>query len=371
MKKLLVISVFIFLCSMFLLTSCRPPELEGVVVNMQQGLYDKAFALAKEAVEKYPDNPEAWYLLGRLYGRQENFEKMNECYEKSLALGSKYKADIERDRFNYFAENYNNAINNYYKRARDEQNPETQKKLYKAASEKFLKAFLADPVRTEPLMPMAISFLEIGDKATAEKYMKKALEMKPQNDTLLVAVGDFYYRINRKNNAKSLYEKAIEVNPKNIQAHLSLGQIYTEEKNWDKAVEQLNIAAEMQPNNSVITFNIAILYYNQQNYEKAIPYIKKTIELDPQNKDMHELLSISYIQLAQQELEKFNKTEDSKYKENAMKIYDKAIVFLEDAIQKFPDSALMWNNLGVCYAQKGLKEKAQEAFKKQKELEEQ
>jgi tetratricopeptide (TPR) repeat protein len=370
MKKPMIFSIVIVLSVLFLLTSCRPPEIEGIVVNMQQGLYDKAFGLAEEAVQKYPNNPEAWYLMGTLYGQKENFEQMNECFDKSLAIGSKFKGDIERERFNYFVENYNDAINNYFRRARDEQNEENQKKLYTAASEKLLKAHLADPTRNEPMTPMALSFLEIGDTTTAVKYMSKAVEMQPKNDTLMVSVGDFYYRINRVNDAKSLYENALLINPDNTQAHLALGQVYSDQGNSDKAIEQFDIAAKADPNNSAIPFNIAIILYNIQKYDEALPYIKKTLELDPQNKDMTELMSISYIQLAQKEMDKFSESENAADKAAAMKIYDQAIIFLEDAITRFPNSPLLWNNLGVCYAQKGLKDKAEDAFKKQKELEE-
>lgn len=369
MKKLFVLSTVVFLLSIFLLTACRPPEVEGIVVNMQQGLYDKAFSLAQESVQKYPNNPEAWYLLGSLYARKDDFKNMNESFDKSLSISTKFKADIERDRFNHFVENYNDAINNYYKRAKNEQNAENQKKLYKAASEKLLNAHLADPSRNEPILPLAISFLEISDTTSAIKYMNEAVSMKPNNDTLMVSVGDFYYRINRPKEAQKLYESALKVNPKNTQAHLAMGQIYSEKKDWDSAIKQFDFAAQADPTNSAIPFNIAIMYYNNQAYEKAMPYIKKTLELDPENKDMSELLSVSYIQIAQKSLDKFDKSEDPADKQAALKIYDEALPFLKDAVKKFPNSSLLWNNLGVCYAQKGMKEEAKMAFEKQKEVE--
>ena len=38
-------------------------------------------------------------------------------------------------------------------------------------------------------------------------------------------------------------------------------------------------------------------------------------------------------------------------------------------VKGFPDDALLVNNLGIVYAQKNMKEKAQEMFERQKQLE--
>ncbi len=369
MKKLAVVFVLLSAIAVGLLTGCRPPEIEGAVVDIQNGLYDQAFETLKDAVKKYPENPEGWYRLGTLYGRKEDFVKMNEAFDKSLEISPKFKQEIEQARFNYFAENYNDALKNYYNKAREVSDPAKQQKLYEKAADEFLKAHLAMPSRTEPLTPMSVSFLAIGDTATAEKYLNQAVEMKPQDDTLMVTVGDFYYNAGKVEKAKDMYQKALQVNPDNTAAHLAMGEIYGKEENWDKAIAEFNKGRELQPDNAAIPMNIAIIYYNNSKYEEAIPYLKQTIEMDPDNKDMYELLSISYLQYAQKFQDKYNETEDEQYKKKFSEIYDTALPFLQEGVQKFPNSALLWNNLGVVYAQKGMKKKAEDAFEKQKALE--
>ena len=370
MKKLFAILVLVTVIGVIIWSGCRPPELEGVVINMNQGLYDKAYDLAQEAVQKYPDNAEAWYLLGELHGRYDKLEEMNEAFDKSLSIGPAFESKIEQARMQHFAENYNSALRNYYNKARDSQDPAEKKELFQQAAEHFLKAHQAMPSRIEPFTPMAVSYLESGDTATAEKYIMKAIDLNPNNDSLMVVVGDIYYRIDKLDKAQLLYVKAIKTNPNNTNAHLAMGEIYAKQENWDKAIEEFNIGMEQQPDNFVIPMNIAIIYYTNEKYEEAIPYIKSTIELDTVNEDMHELLSLSYLQSAQKYHELFEESEEAKYQEIAVSFYGEALTFLEGAIQKFPESALLWNNLGVCYAQKGMKEKAEEAFEKQKQLEE-
>lgn len=374
MKKLIGILILISLAGVILLTGCRPPEIEGAVVDIQHGLYDKAFDNLQIAVKKYPNNAEAWYLLGTLYGRKDNFEKMNECFNKSLEISPQFKKEIEQLRFNYFANNYNEGLKNYYMKARDEQDPQKRKELFKKAVDKFLKAHYAAPDRVEPLQPLSIAFVESGDTTNGEKFMEKALSTNPQNDTLLVTVGDFYYRIGKTDKAIPNYEQALKINPNNVMAHISLGELYSKEQNWDKAIEHFDAAMKLAPENEVIPMNIAVIYYNNGKYEEALPYIKKTLELSPDNKDMWELLSVCYLQKANVFLEKYNSTDDpakqKEYKAKYEEIYREALPQLEEAIQKFPDSSLLWNNIGVIYAQLGNKAKAEEAFKKSKELEE-
>ncbi len=370
MKKVYVVLAAILLMGLILLTGCRPPEVEGVVINMQQGLYDKAYDLAKQAVQKYPDNPEAWKLLGELHGRFENFEQMNEAFNKSLALSDQYKQEIEQMRLKYFAENYNAALKNYYNPARQTDDPQKRKELFEKAAKQFLKAHQAMPSRVEPLTPMSVSFLESGDTALGEKYILQSVEMNPSNDTLMIAVGDFYQKIGEQEKAKDMYQQALTVNPEDVDAMLALGEIYTNEENWDKALEYFQMASERQPDNAAIPNNIAIILYNSEKYEDAIPYLKKTIELEPDNQNAYEVLSLSYMQAAQQYNDQYAETEDPQYREQSMELYRKALPFLEDATTRFPDSTLLWNNLGVVYAQLGMKDKAEEAFEKQKQLEE-
>jgi Flp pilus assembly protein TadD len=45
------------------------------------------------------------------------------------------------------------------------------------------------------------------------------------------------------------------------------------------------------------------------------------------------------------------------------------MTFLEDEIVKYHNSPMLYNNLGVVYAQKGMKAEAEKMFQKQNELE--
>jgi len=358
MTKKVMLLLLILVLGTLLLVSCRPPEVEGIVVNMKNGLYDKAFDLAKEAVQKYPENPEAWFYLGYLYSRKQNWDKMNEAFEKTLEInpqqmvtfeGQAVQADraIQAIRLQSFADLYNSATANFNK-ARQTDDEQTQKKLYQAAYEKYLQATRVYPERVEPLRPLAVTALMLGDTTKAENFLEEAITRQPDNDTLMVVVADFYLSISKLDKAEALYKKALGSNPQYTDAYLALGQLYTMKKDWDKAVEFFKKSLELKPNNPDVLFNVGISYYNAEKYEEAIPFLKKTLELEPDNKDIYEVLAICYIQ-----------TERNK----------EALPFLEDAVKKYPNDGALWNYLAIVYSRLGMKEKAIEAFNKSKELE--
>jgi len=47
---------------------------------------------------------------------------------------------------------------------------------------------------------------------------------------------------------------------------------------------------------------------------------------------------------------------------------DEGIAFLENAVQRYPEDDGLWEFLAVLYGKKGMKDKAEEAFKKSQEL---
>lgn len=357
LKKLTIASLALLLVLAFLM-GCRPPEVEGVVVNMQHGLYDKAFELAQEAVKKYPDNAEAWFYLGVLYLQKKEYTNMNDAFNKVLATnptqtvtyeGKSVPADraINAIRLTTFADLYNTGTANFNK-AREVEDEATQQKLYQAAVENYKKAMEVLPERVEPLRPLAAASLVLGDTLHAEQYLEDAITREPQNDTLMVIVADFYLQIGKLDKSEQLYLKAIEINPNYTDAYLALGQLQTMKKNWEKAVYYFEKSLEMNPDNPDVLFNIGISLYNAEKYAEAIPYLQKVVDLETDNEEVYEILAISYIQAEKNQ---------------------EALPFLEKAVEKFPNSSSLWNYLAIVYSRLGMKEKALEAFNKSKELE--
>lgn len=359
MTKYLNPLVVVFLGVLIFIVACRPPEIEGLIVRIDRQMFDaETYQLAEEAVQKNPENAEAWFYYGMLQGRKGDFEKMNSAFDKCLALNSQQpvkeggeqlpaKDAIKKLRLSYFADNFNSGKASYDK-ARNESDEAKKKEYLETAINKFSAARKADPTRTEPLQPLAVSMLLVGDTASAINTFEEAVAVQPENQELLINAGDFYLQINRPDDAERMYQKVLSINKNNENAYLGLGQLETQKGNWDKAGQFFEKALELNPENTNVAFNIGVSYYNQEKYQEAIPFLKKTLEKEPDNADLYEILGICYVQ---------------------SKMYDEGMQFLEAAVQRFPDDSELWNYLAIVYANKGMKDKAEEAMKKTKELE--
>ena len=83
--------------------------------------------------------------------------------------------------------------------------------------------------------------------------------------------------------------------------------------------------------------------------DEAIFYFQKAREVDPEIKEVYGLLGTLLLQREQ---------------------YEEAKIVLEKGVELFPDSPTIWQNLSFMYAKMGEKEKAEEAYEKSKQLQE-
>ncbi len=101
------------LVGLSMLVSCRPAELEGAFVEYKANRFDKALELAQLSTEKYPQNGEAWLLLGRLYGKKDQFGKMVDAFDKAVEMNPQYAVTVKNEKIYYFQINFNKGVNNY------------------------------------------------------------------------------------------------------------------------------------------------------------------------------------------------------------------------------------------------------------------
>lgn len=355
--------LFIVLTSVLvigLLVSCRPPELEGAFVDFNAGRFDNALKLAKESTEKYPANPEAWYLLGKIYGKKGMFTDMVDAFDKSLEIGPAHKTAIERERQYYFQSKFNDAVSKYnaFTKVEDKTSEKALKTLENAIADfKQAIAINKDDYTAHRLVAVSYNILENDEEAL--KYYEKLTEIYPDTSSSWLDLGIFYYNGQKYEKAIDYLKKAAELAPEDPEPITYLAQSYDFSKQRKPAIEAYNKAISVNPEEKALPFNLGLLYVKSASdttvsKDKQIEYLKaaivnfdKVIQIDNEIKEAHQLKSTAEIRL-----------EDwSAAKETLLK-----------GLDLFPDDADMWNNLGICYARMNQKEKAEEAFEKAKEL---
>jgi Flp pilus assembly protein TadD len=114
-----------------------------------------------------------------------------------------------------------------------------------------------------------------------EKHLRGALAERPDDATLLTAMGFVAQRRGQIPQAKSLYEKALAEDPLSIVAATNLGVIAAQAGDLDRAIALWKAAFGRQPERNAIGINLAKALCARGRAEEARDDIKRVLEFDP------------------------------------------------------------------------------------------
>lgn len=358
MKKYLFISVIFVLILALTFPSCRPPELEGAVVHYKAGRIDQAYDLALEATQKYPDNPEAWYYLGELQGKKGMIEEMLQSFDKSLSINKDFENDINTTRSKYFNKFYNDGVAAYNSFIKVEDREGDQaKNLLQRVVDNFKKTLLVkqDYMATRLI---SIAYQYLGDDENTLKYLELTTQIAPDSVQSWIELGFYFNRKQDYNKSAEYFKKGTEVDSSNAEAWTLYAQSIDFAGNKEDAIQAYLKAFKINPEERAIPFNLGLIYNKKANdendeakkkqyYAEAIKYFYKVYEIDPELKDVYDLLTTLLLTTER---------------------YEEAEKILKEGIERFPNSASMWQNISYLYAKQGKKEEAEKAYERSKEL---
>ena len=128
---------------------------------------------------------------------------------------------------------------------------------------------------------MAEQFQEKGEYDKAISVYKKALEIQPENRTILINLGLAYEAKNDFNEAIKQYSEAIKANPKDDMAWVNLGNVLQKKEDTKNALIAYQKAAESNPWNAYAHFNLGNFFYKSNDHKSAIASYKKAVEINP------------------------------------------------------------------------------------------
>jgi len=194
MTKLRVLSLWLSIGFFFLNASCstlmvatRDEEKAKVYLQLaadqfNERQYNEAIQSTQQALQLYPDMPEAYNHLALIYMETKRFDKSEEAFLKALSLKEDY------------SEVHNNLGVLY-----------NRQEKYSEAVIQFEKALQDEAYRT------------------------------PEN--ALTNLGYAYFKLENIPKAKEQHQKALDVVPQFCLAHKNLADIYVKEKNYQKAAD--------------------------------------------------------------------------------------------------------------------------------------
>jgi Flp pilus assembly protein TadD len=241
----------------------------------------------------------------------------------------------------------------------DKESPESKKAL-EAVVKNFQDVLLIENDYMANRL-IAIAYQYMGNDEKTLEYFELASQANPDTVSAWIDLGYYYQRNKDFKRAADQFKKGLGVSPEDEECLIRYAESLDLSDQKEAAIQAYKDAYEISPNEKAIPFNLGLLLFKQSTVpdidpaqktklmEESAFYFQKAHALDPEIKEVYDLLGTLLLQL-----EKF----------------DEAQAILEQGVEIFPDSSSVWQNLSFLYAKKGDKKKAEEAFKRSKQLKE-
>jgi tetratricopeptide (TPR) repeat protein len=366
----------LLLAAMIILTGCPSKELTSAKVYIQQDEWDKAEVQLKQAVAFNPKDAEAYFLLGKAYGRKNLYADMAKEFQNSLAIVPTFKIEIDQLKESYWVKCFNDGVE---KVKLADQQPDQASKMEKFHNSlvSFKNCPIIDPSRIPAYQNIAFVQRRMDSTAAAVNTYLKLISVAPKDVKSLQQLGSLYYDLKDFDKCIGIMDQIMAIEPTNIEALTQKAYAYDSKGEASKAYECYLKALEIKPNDPDIQFNLGRYFYSQKQYDKAIEQFNNVLTANPDDVETLSNIANAYLLIAEdiiKPLRSDHKFTDKKVKEirdNANVYYSKAIPILEKAVQLRPNDSALWFNLGVAYIYLEMKDKGDAAFKKSDELKKQ
>jgi len=192
-----------------------------------------------------------------------------------------------------------------------------------------------------------------GNHQEAIKYFEKCAEMEYLGVSPYFQISQTYLEMGDTVKAESLLTSLPDKFPGNKNVTLQLIDLYIKAGKNDEALKHLAIAKADDPTNYSLHFAEGIIYLNQNKFDEAIADLTKSVELKSDLYDSQYGIGAAYINKASDMFVKANDIMDvNKYNaaiEEAMKVFAKALPYMEKANELKPNDVYAMRSLKELY----------------------
>ena len=197
---------------------------------------------------------------------------------------------------------------------------------------------------------MAWEYESLRDYDNALKYLVLALELNPEEDTLLFEIAYFYEEMGKQDECIAFYNKFLDENPYSYNAWYNLGIVYNEKKEYKKAVFSFEYATLIKDDFASAYFNKANAHYNLKEYGQALECYYKTFEYED-----NQAITFCYIGECYEKLENYKEAEKS---------FEIALSISENIQEALVGMAIIKDKLGLTIESLPFIEKANRLYPK-------
>ncbi len=385
-SKLFTIVLLLLAGLAFVGFDCSSTEITSAKLYIQQKNYDKALDVLQKEVQKNPKSAEGFYYLGYVYGEKDDYGKMIDAFDKSLAISDQYKSQIEDQKKYFWANLFNKGVSLYQKgvNATDKDSAQV---FFDKSINMFEYATKLEPDSVDTYKNLAFVYMGAGENDKAIEPLKKMIKADKSLDGYKY-LGEIYYNqgilqkqqysathdsqdsvkaVENFNNAIKVLEEGREQYPDNPEILLTLSNAYINAGKVDVALSSFKTLVEKDPDNKYYRYNYGVLLLGKNDFANAAEQFEKAVALDSEYQNAVYNLAVTYVKWGtaiNKMAEDKGEMENSEYKQK----YQQALPYLEKSVELNPEDAATWELLGKVYTVLDMKDDAQNAFNKADEL---
>ncbi|EAS02510.1 tetratricopeptide repeat protein (macronuclear) [Tetrahymena thermophila SB210] len=233
------------------------------------------------------NNAEAFYQKGLLYECTCNLEKAKEHFEKALQIypqNSKYAAKVD-----LFAQ-----LEKEERKAKEARVIDC-KELIKEAKQLFTNKEYQKCIEVLQKISsvsdnfpkvnemLGYSYEQIGENEKASQHYMKALQLNPNDQTLLFNLGNCLFNLEKYDEAIEKYNILIHLNQNKPYAYENLAACYYEKKQYQESIQFYQKALEYNKVDPLTNYGLGKAFYSNNQYEEALKCFQITLSADHEN----------------------------------------------------------------------------------------
>ncbi len=201
------------------------------------------------------------------------------------------------------------------------------------------------PNIVEPYVELAFVYSKLGKETSAEKTLRQAYEIEPENEEVIYMLGSICLRLKKFDEAIKFLSKLAHL--KYPVVHYNLGLAYYHKGDYFSAEAEFKEVLRIDPRFPKVVETLAEILIKRGSYDEAYEYLQKALEKEPYNSTLYYLISISLWNLG--------------------KLYE-AKKAIETAIDIEPEKAVFWEICGQISLELGQIDEAERYFNRAIEL---
>ncbi len=146
---------------------------------------------------------------------------------------------------------------------------------YHQAEQELMEALEVYPDNASLLVSLADVYYHQKRYQEAERLLKQVLQHQPNHPFALYLSGLVAYRQNRFAEAREYFQAVLHLNPDHLSSQKMLGILWMREKKWDRALRYFQKALELAPNDSFLLAQLARVYQERGEFRKALDLLQK------------------------------------------------------------------------------------------------